>query len=204
MNKNFFTNKFIVDIFVFIIAIILVITTIIIIYALCKHNKLRALVMSLALQQVKEVKAEEIRNKNHKYECTSQIYIILALSIVIIGLVTFTVLQVRRIKLCRGQLFSNVVKIMLFISDIQYYVPVRLCKSAGSIHFFKITGRLMTDKVKLNKYYMWDILEIDWSEAKVTFNGKVISLPKSIMVRLWDKFKFRHMMGNQPILLHLM
>ena len=60
-NKNFFTNNFIIDIFVFIIAIILVITTIIIIYALCKHNKLRELVMSLALQQVKEVKAEEIR-----------------------------------------------------------------------------------------------------------------------------------------------
>ena len=161
-NKNFFTNNFIVDIFVFVIAIISVITTIIIIrYALCKHNKLRVLVTSLALQQVKEVKAEEIRNRNYKHECTSQIYIILALSIVIIGLVVFAILQVRRIKLCRGQLFSNVVKIMLFISDIQHYVPLRLCKTAGSIHLFKITGRLMADKVKLNKHYMWDILEID-------------------------------------------
>ena len=47
------------------------------------------------------------------------------------------------------------------MSDIQYYIPVRLCKAAGSIHLFKITGRLMADKVKLNKYYMWDILEID-------------------------------------------
>ena len=71
---------------------------------------------------------------------------------------------------------------MLFISDIQYYILVRLCKTAGSIHLFKITGRLTTDKVKLNKYYMLDILEIDWSEVKVTFNGKAISLPKSIMV----------------------
>ena len=188
-NKNFFTNNFIIDIFVFVISIISVITTIIIIYALCKHNKLRALVKSLALQQVKRVKAEEIRNKNDKYECISQFYIILALSIVIIGLVIFTILQVGRIKLCRGRLFSNVVKIMLFISDVQHYILVRLCKTAGNTHLFKITGRLTTDKVKLNKYYMWDILEIDWSEVKVTFNGKVISLPKSIMVRLWDKFK---------------
>ena len=54
--KNLFTNNFIVDIFIFIKAIILVITTLIIIYALCKHNKLRTLVASLALQQVKEVK----------------------------------------------------------------------------------------------------------------------------------------------------
>ena len=144
--------------------------------------------MSLALQQVKEVKAEEIRNENYKYECTSQFYIILALSIVIIGLVIFAILWVRRVKLYRGQLFSNVVKIMLFISDIQFYVLVRLCKTAGSIHLFKITGRLMTDKVKLNKHYILDILEIDWSEVKVTFNGKVISLPKLIMVRLCNKF----------------
>ena len=93
---------------------------------------------------------------------------------------------------------------MLFISDVQYYVLVRLCKTAGSIHLFKITGRLMTDKVKLNKHYMWDILEIDWSEVKVTFNGKAMSLPKSIMVRIWDKFKVRHMLGSQPILFHLM
>ena len=38
----------------------------IIIYTLCKHNKLRALVVSLALQQVKEVKVEEIREENYK------------------------------------------------------------------------------------------------------------------------------------------
>ena len=78
--------------------------------------------VSLALQQVTEVKAEEIRDENYKCKCISQIYVILALSIVIIGLVVFTILLVRRIRLCRGQLFSNVVKIMFFISDIQYYV----------------------------------------------------------------------------------
>ena len=49
-NKNFFTNNFIIDIFVFIIAIISVIKTMIRIYTLCKHNKLKALVVSLALQ----------------------------------------------------------------------------------------------------------------------------------------------------------
>ena len=89
---------------------------------------------------------------------------------------------------------------MLFISDIQYYLPVKLCKAAGSIHLFKIRGKIMADEVKLNKYYIWDILEIDWSEVKVTINGKVINLPKSITVRLWDKFKVRQMMGNQPLL----
>ena len=82
--------------------------------------------------------------------------------------------------------------------------PLTLCKTANSIHLFKITGKIMMEKVKLNKHYIHDILEIAWSEVKVTFNGKVINLPKSISVRLWHKFKVRQMMGSQPILFHLM
>ena len=105
--KNFFTNNFIVDIFVFIIAIISVITNIIIIYALCKHNKLRTLVANLALQQVKEVSAVATKKENYACECTSQLYIILTLSIAIIGLVIFAILQVRRIKLCRDKGFGT-------------------------------------------------------------------------------------------------
>ena len=53
-------------------------------------------------------------------------------------------------KLCRGHMFSNTVKIMIFISDIQYYAPIKLCKTAGSIHLFKITGTLKPENIKLN------------------------------------------------------
>ena len=73
---------------------------------------------------------------------------------------------------------------MLFISDVQYYVLIKLCKTADSIHLFKITGILMPDKVKINKHYILDILEVDWKEVKVTFNGKVINLPKYITIKL--------------------
>ena len=54
------TKNFVLDVFIFVIVIMLVISTIVIIYTICKHNKLRVLVTSLALQQAKEVKAEEI------------------------------------------------------------------------------------------------------------------------------------------------
>ena len=135
--------------------------TVVTLYAICKHNKLRALVTSLALQQVNEVKVQDIENVNYKCKCTTQFYIILTLSIAMISLIIFAILQVRRIKLCRGQLLSNIVKIMLFISDVQYYILVKLCKTAGSIYLFKIMGKITTDKVKLNTYYIWDVLEID-------------------------------------------
>ena len=154
-------------------------------------QQIKSIITSLALQPVKVVKAEGMEDVDYKCKCTAQFYIILTLSIAMIGLIIFAILQLRSIKLCRGQLFLNIVKIMLFMSDVQYYVPVKLCKTAGSIHLFEITGKITSDKVKLNKYYIWDVLEIDWSDIKVTFNGKVINLQKSITVRLWDKFKVR-------------
>ena len=55
LPKNICTNNLIVDIFVFIVGIISGIVKIIILYLLCKHIKLRTLVSSLVLQQVKEV-----------------------------------------------------------------------------------------------------------------------------------------------------
>ena len=56
-NKNFFSNNFIVDVFLFVTAIILLLVTALAIYLLCKHKKLRTLVTSLALQQIKEAGA---------------------------------------------------------------------------------------------------------------------------------------------------
>ena len=58
----------------------------------------------------------------------------------ILGIVDFVILNARKLKLFRGHLFSNAVKIMLFISDAQYYMLVKLCRTAGSIHLFKIIG----------------------------------------------------------------
>ena len=54
-NKKFFNSK-IVKIFKFVVAIISILATVVTIHVICKHNKLRALVSSLALQQVKKSK----------------------------------------------------------------------------------------------------------------------------------------------------
>ena len=72
----------------------------------------------------------QITDKLDRFSCSQKIQLKQDPPVAIIGLV-----MVRRINLCRGQLFSNVVKIMLFISDIQYYIPVKLCKTAGSITY---------------------------------------------------------------------
>ena len=54
-NKNSFFNNYTVNIFLFVTAIILLVVTTIVMYMLCKDMKLRSLVTSLALQQLKEV-----------------------------------------------------------------------------------------------------------------------------------------------------
>ena len=87
-NKNIFNSQ-VVKIFKFVVAIISIIATVVTIYAICKHNKLRALVTSLALQQVKEVKAEGKEDIDYKCKCTAQFHIILTLSIAMIGLIIF-------------------------------------------------------------------------------------------------------------------
>ena len=48
-NKNFFSENYILDIFLFITAIISLLATILTIYSLCKHKKLRTLIASLVL-----------------------------------------------------------------------------------------------------------------------------------------------------------
>ena len=93
---------------------------------------------------------------------------------------------------------------MIFISDVQNYVPIKLCKTTGSIHLFKIIGTLKAENIKLIKTYLWDTLEIDWKGVTVTFTGDKIDLPRVVIIKLQDKIKARRLMNREPFLFHLM
>ena len=93
---------------------------------------------------------------------------------------------------------------MIFISDVQNYVPIKLCKTAGSIHLFKFIGTLKAENIKLNKKYLWDTLEINWKDITVTFNDNKIDLPMIVVIKLQDKIKARRLMNRTPLLFHLM
>ena len=122
----------------------------------------------------------------------------------VLSLIIVTFLHYRKSRLCKGYTFSNAVKIMLFISDVQNYVPIKLYKTADSIHLFKIKGTLKSENIKLNKNYLWDTLEIDWKEVTVTFNDNKIELPRIVAIRIWDKIKVRRLMHREPLLFHVM
>ena len=73
---------------------------------------------------------------------------------------------------------------MLFVSDVQNYVPIKLCKTSGSIHLFKIEGTLKSRDVKLNRNYLWNTLEIDWNKVTITCNDNKIDLPKIVVIKI--------------------
>ena len=83
-------------------------------------------------------------------------------------------------------------------------MPIKLCKTAGSIHLFKIRGTLKTRNIKLNRNYLWGTLEIDWKEVTVTFNDNKIELPRIVAIRIWDKIKVRRLMDREPLIFHVM
>ena len=56
-NKNFFSNNYIVDIFIFTSSVISLISTTLIIYLFCKHKQIRILMTSLILHKIKNVEA---------------------------------------------------------------------------------------------------------------------------------------------------
>ena len=69
----------------------------------------------LVLQQIKKVGA--VTQEETNTECKILTYISLALTI--FGLVMVAILTYIKLKLCRGCMFSNAVKVMIFISDVQ-------------------------------------------------------------------------------------
>ena len=156
-NRNFFSN-YIVDIFMFTSSIISIISITLVIYLFCKHKHIRTLVANLILHKIKEVKANS-NSEGTNCECRTLAYIGIILTVLSLIFVTF--LHYRKARLCRGYKFSNAIKVMLFVSDVQNYVPIKLCKTSGSIHLFKIKGTLKFTDIKLNRNYLWDTLEID-------------------------------------------
>ena len=175
-------NK-IVNIFTFTSSIISIITITLVIYLFCKHKHIRTIVASLLLYKAKEVEART--TKIDDSECGTLAYIGIALTLLSMAIVIL--LHYRKSKFCKGHRFSNIVKKVLFISDVQHYIPIKLCKTSGSLHLFKITGTLTSEDIKLNRNYLWDTLEINWDKIKLVFNSNEIKLPKLVMIKMQDK-----------------
>ena len=172
------------NIFIFVMAVISVIIVFIVIKLIFKGEKMWALVTNLAM--IKGVKAinEEIKNEINK----EYWIIIIWLSLILLGVLFLTIEKLYRMPIFRKYHYSNTIKIMIFLSDIKSYVPIKLCKTSGSIHLFKLMGSINKENITLHKNTLWDIMEIDWQPVMVTLSGNVINLPGSVIIPFRDKF----------------
>ena len=118
-------------------AIISLLATTVIIHLVCRHTKSKALVTGIAFHPIKQTEAL-LDKENILQKCTAQWYTIAALTLMIIGLVIYIFTTMQRCTIFKRRLYSNTVTVMLFFSDLKQYIPVKLCKIAGSIHLFPI------------------------------------------------------------------
>ena len=197
-----FINSFLIDMLVFIAAIMTLFIIFVIIYIVTGQSKLKALVATMALQRVRAVEA--LNTNRPTQNCNSELLKIL----MILNLVIVVSLLLRKIKksvFFWGQTFSNMVKIKLFLADTKSYVSLDLNKIAGNTHLFKLMGELSLENVTLRKNWIWDVLEIRWHDIHIILNEKEVHLLVMLITPFIHKLKLRKLFGKRDLLyVHIM
>ena len=151
-NKKSFFNNVVMEIFLFIAAILSMLARTAIIHLVCRHTKLKALVTGITFQTIKQTEALTDK-KNVIQNCTAQWYTIVALTLMVIGLTIYIFTTTQRCTIFKRKLYSNTVTVMFF-SDVKQYIPVKLCKTAESIHLFQIYGQLTSNQITLERNFL--------------------------------------------------
>ena len=118
-NKKSFFDNIVMDIFLFIAAVLSVLATEAIIHLVCRHTKLKALVTGITFQPIRQTEAL-IDKENIVQNCTTQWYTIAALMLMVIGLIINIFTTTQRCTIFKRKLYSNTVTVMLFFSDVRH------------------------------------------------------------------------------------
>ena len=197
-----FLNSFLADILLFTAALVTMIITLVVVYIMYGKSKLKALVTNKAMQCIKGVEATVVGDM--LCTCKTQWYIMGMLIIITLGMFYLVTNNIRKSRFFKGCLFSYNTKILLFISNTHSYIRVKLCRVAGSIHLFRIKGRLNPENVKLKKNWIWDVLEIDWSNISITLNDNKLDLPSSVIIPFKERYRAGRLLRKHPLLFYVM
>ena len=197
-----FLNSFLADILIFTAALITLIITLVIIYAMYGQSKLKALITNIAMQRIRTVEAADV--SNILCTCKMQWYIMGMLTIITLGMLYLVTNKLRKSRFFKGLLFSNNTKILFFISNTHSYVPIKLCTVGRSIHLFTIRGMLNPANVKLKKNWIWDVLETDWSDINITLNDNKIDLPSLVIIPFKERCRARRLLRKHLLLFYVM
>ena len=162
------------------------------------------LVANIALQHIKAIEAVAL-NPNYVSHENGLVKILMIINLGIVTLMTLA--KLKKSRIFKGRLFSNTIKIKLFAADNPCYIPLHLNKLAGSEHNLKLHGILTKENLVLKKNWIWDVLEIDWTDVYVLQDHKEINLPVTVVIPIYYKFKLRQLLRNSrrdPLYLYIM
>ena len=118
------------------------------IYIVTGHSKLKTAVTNIALQCIKTVEAAAL-NPNHIIYKSGLEKILLVINLAILTILAFA--KLRKSRIFKGKLFSNTIKVKLFVADNHCYIPLHLNKLADSVHLIKLHGMLTKENLVLKK-----------------------------------------------------
>ena len=147
-----FLTRFITNVLVFAVALVAVVIMFIIIYMLTGQSKLKMLAANIALQCVKAIEALNPKNQDTQSCSIGMLKFLMILNLVIV--ILKILVKIKKSKIFQGHFFSNMVKIKLFITDTESYVPLQLNKLAGNVQLFKLIGALLLKNVTLKKNWI--------------------------------------------------
>ena len=58
--------------------------------------------------------------------------------------------------------------------------------------------------MKLKKNWIWDVLEIDWSDVSITLIDNEINLPRLVIIPFKEKHRARKLLRKHPLLFYIM
>ena len=114
--------------------------------------------------------------------------------------ILLVLIKIKKSRVFQGHLFTNIIKVNLFVADTQSYVPLELNRIARNVHLFKLTGTLLTENFTLKKNWIWDVLEVNCNYVHVTLNDKEINLPGTLTTPLAYKLKVRRLFTEKSSL----
>ena len=105
-TKRSFFNNTMMDIFLFVAAILSMIATAAVVHLECRHTKLKALLTGIVFQPVKQTEAISDDDQMQKHH-TAQQYTIAALTLMIIALIIYICLTMQKCTIFKRRLYSN-------------------------------------------------------------------------------------------------
>ena len=82
---------------------------------------------------------------------------------------TFFILKVKKVRTCKD-IYTPMLPISCNNVRCYRHVPIQISNVSGDISLLKPMGALNKDLVILRNNYIWDILDVDWSQIKVLVN----------------------------------